>query len=85
MLTACPACYNLIKERVDIHRRKMVDLRTLIDNIGKNPKAIDDTDFRRRLDEVNDSVMDLLNDARKAIGKFTDILFNLSFIILEFS
>ena len=41
-----------------------------MENVGKNPGSINDTDFRRRMSEVNESVNVLLNDAREAVGKF---------------
>lgn len=64
----CPACYNLVQERVTIHRHKLNELRILIKNIGDNPQAVNDTDFRRRMSAVNDTVNELLRDARNAIG-----------------
>ncbi|XP_074654199.1 laminin subunit gamma-1-like [Tubulanus polymorphus] len=64
----CPACYTLIKDRVDRHRVKLYELRDLIANIGSNPTAVNDTDFKYRLDQVALLVDQLLEDARKAIG-----------------
>ncbi|XP_064648977.1 laminin subunit gamma-1-like isoform X2 [Lineus longissimus] len=66
---ACAPCYSLIQERVSIHRRKLYDMRDLVSNVGKNPGSINDTDFQDRMVAVNESVNNLLNDARKAIGE----------------
>ena len=66
----CPACYSLVQERITIHRHKVNELRELIENIGKNPGQINDTDFRKRMNEVNETVVQLVNDARKAVGKW---------------
>ena len=56
-------------DRVRIHRQKLAELREIVENVGKNPGSINDTDFRRRMSEVNESVNVLLNDAREAVGK----------------
>ena len=58
----------MVLDRVNIHRRKLAELREIIENVGKSPGSINDTDFRRRMSEVNESVTDLLNDARDAVG-----------------
>ena len=55
-------------DRVRIHRQKLAELREIVENVGKNPGSINDTDFRRRMSEVNESVNVLLNDAREAVG-----------------
>ena len=67
--TDCPPCYDLVLDRVRIHRQKLAELREIVENVGKNPGSINDTDFRRRMNEVNESVNQLLNDARGAVGK----------------
>lgn len=64
----CPACYSLVQDRVNIHRGKISELRELIENIGRNPGKINDTDFRHRMSEVNDTVNLLVQDARRAVG-----------------
>ena len=56
-------------DRVRIHRQKLAELREIVENVGKNPGSINDTDFRRRMSEVKESVNVLLNDAREAVGK----------------
>ena len=64
----CPPCYTLVLEKVREHRAKLEDLRSLIDTIGRNPQAINDTNFHETLRAVNESVNALLRDARDAIG-----------------
>ncbi|CAH1787839.1 unnamed protein product [Owenia fusiformis] len=64
----CPPCYSLVQEKVNIHRRKINELRILIKNIGKDPSSVDDADFRRRLEEMQIIVDELLQDARNAVG-----------------
>lgn len=65
----CPVCYNLVQEHVRILRRKLNELRIIIENIGDNPQAINDTDFRRKLLSVNELVVKLWQDAKKYTGK----------------
>lgn len=64
----CPVCYNLIQQQVTILRRKINELTLIIENINNNPSAIDDADFRRKLDSVNDLVMRLWQDAKRYTG-----------------
>ena len=64
---------TLFLDRVKIHRRKLSELRDIIENVARDPGSINDTDFRRRMSEVNESVNDLLNDARGAVGKHSDL------------
>jgi len=66
----CPVCYNLVQEQINILRRKIIELRTIIRNINENPGAIDDTEFRRKLRTVNETVVQLLFDARRNSGKY---------------
>lgn len=67
--TDCPPCYSLVQQRVNVHRGKLRDLKNLIINIGNNPAAFNDTDFREHMNKVNDSVVMLLDEARGAISK----------------
>ncbi|ESP04836.1 hypothetical protein LOTGIDRAFT_211656 [Lottia gigantea] len=62
----CPPCYDLVQERVNIHRGKLRDLSNLINNIEANPGLFNDTEFINHLKTVNKSVNVLLNDARGA-------------------
>ena len=70
-LPDCPDCYNLVQQQVNILRRKINELRTIIENINKNPQAFNDTDFRRKLALVNDSVVRLWQDAKRFTGNKT--------------
>jgi len=54
---------------VNILRRKIIELRILIRNIQQNPGAIDDIDFRYKLRIVNETVVRLLEDARRLSGR----------------
>ena len=56
-------------EKVREHRAKLEDLRSLVETIGRNPHAINDSNFHETLRIVNDSVNVLLQDARDAIGR----------------
>ena len=53
-----------------MHREKLRELRELIENVGSNPGSIDDEDFRRRLEEVNNTVNELYEDAQGSIGEY---------------
>ncbi|OWF54908.1 laminin subunit gamma-1-like [Mizuhopecten yessoensis] len=64
----CPACYSLVQDRVNAHRNKLTDLNNLIINIGNNPSAFNDTEFLSYMNQVNDSVIMLLDEARGAVS-----------------
>ena len=66
----CPPCYKLVQEHITILRVKINELRVIIENIGENPQAINDTDFRMKMAAVNASVVALWQDARDAIGMY---------------
>ena len=70
VLSDCPICYNLVQDRVNIHRGKLHDLRELIRQINDNPKVVDDSDFRAKLDSTAATVDDLLEEARKTGGEY---------------
>ena len=67
----CPACYDLVQDAVRELRDLLANLTRMIDNIGDDPESIDDADFRSKLRAVNDSVNQLLEDARNAVGELT--------------
>lgn len=69
LFTECPPCYRLVQTHVNIHRGKLKDLENLIVNIGNNPAAFNDTQFLVYMNQVNDSVVMLLDEARGAISK----------------
>nr|KAG5699979.1 hypothetical protein BaRGS_001798 [Batillaria attramentaria] len=62
----CPQCYDLVQEQVNIHRGKLRDLTTLINNIGNNPSLFNDSEFLSVLGQVNNSINVLLDEARSA-------------------
>jgi len=50
-------------------RRKLSELRLIIENIGDNPQAINDTDFKRQMNIINNLVVKLWQDAQRFSGK----------------
>lgn len=65
----CPPCYRLVQEHITVLRSKVNELRVIIENIGENPQAINDTDFRMKMAAVNESVVNLWEDAKLAGGQ----------------
>ena len=63
---ACPPCYNLVQESVDEHRSEMIRLKELLDNITSTPTIVDDEEFEKKLDEVQERVDALYNEAKTA-------------------
>ena len=66
---ACPACYNLVQDRVNEHRGKLQDLEDLINNIGSDPELVNDEDFERRLKELDAELNATIAAAQNASGK----------------
>ncbi|XP_059472124.1 laminin subunit gamma-1 isoform X2 [Neocloeon triangulifer] len=64
----CDDCYNLVQDAVNDHRSKLDKLLELLANITDTPTVIDDVDFERKLTEVQKSVDQLWNDAKKGAG-----------------
>ena len=64
----CPACYNLVQDAVDAHRAKLSDLQRILKDIANSPTPLDDADFESRLAEVQRSVDELHEDAKKGAG-----------------
>uniref|UniRef100_A0A8C5SCK4 Laminin subunit gamma-1 n=1 Tax=Laticauda laticaudata TaxID=8630 RepID=A0A8C5SCK4_LATLA len=60
----CPACYRLVKDKVEEQRGRLRDLENLIANIGTGDDIITDQAFEDRLKEAEREVMDLLRDAQ---------------------
>lgn len=79
IFTECPPCYRLVQTHVNIHRGKLKDLENLIVNIGNNPAAFNDTQFLVYMNQVNDSVIMLLDEARGAISKCEETFKMISF------
>lgn len=65
--------------KLNIHRGKLRDLENLIVNIGNNPAAFNDTQFLVYMNQVNDSVVMLLDEARGAISKSEETFKMISF------
>ena len=65
---ACPACYNLVQDRVDEHRDRLKDLSDLINNIGNNPDLVNDEDFERRLRQLDGELNRTIAEAEDAAG-----------------
>ncbi|XP_069794299.1 laminin subunit gamma-1 isoform X1 [Narcine bancroftii] len=59
----CPACYRLVKDKVNDHRQKLKDLEDLIANLGTSQDTVSDKAFEERLKEAENAIMDLLRDA----------------------
>ena len=69
-LADCPQCYDLVQEQVNIHRGKLRDLTSLVNNIGNNPSLFNDSEFLSVLGQVNNSVNILLDEARGASSEW---------------
>jgi laminin, gamma 1 len=78
----CPDCYNLVSDAVQEHRYKLDKLVELLSNITETPTVIDDVDFERKLNEVQQSVNKLWNDAKKGAGSnfFNSMIWDLELI-----
>ena len=72
-LSECPPCYDLILDQVNIIRQKTKELQGIIGDVGRSG-SLSEAEFRRQMTEVNDSLLKLLLDARRAVGKFTHII-----------
>ncbi|KAF4517691.1 hypothetical protein B566_EDAN016517 [Ephemera danica] len=64
----CPECYNLVQDAVNAHRKKLSKLVELLSNITDTPTVIDDVDFERKLNEVQERVDQLWTDAKSGAG-----------------
>ncbi|XP_046913817.1 laminin subunit gamma-1 isoform X2 [Dermatophagoides farinae] len=62
----CPPCYTLVQESIAAHRVKVAGLKTLLDEIEQNPLAVEDANFERQLNEVMNTVKQLLQEAKDA-------------------
>ncbi len=67
--TACPACYNLVQDRVNDYRGQLEQLEDLINNIGNNPELVNDEDFERRLMQLDGELNRTIAEAENASGK----------------
>lgn len=73
----CPACYTLVQESVASHRTKVAELKSLLDEIEQNPYAVEDANFEKQLNEVMNTVRQLLQDAKDAQGVDDSLVFQL--------
>lgn len=48
----CPACYNLVQDAVNNHRKYLEQLEKVLRDINKNNSVINDKDFEQKLKEV---------------------------------
>ena len=67
-LLACPACYDLVQDRVNAHRDKLQQLEDLINNVGNNPDIVNDAEFEKRLAELEEDLDNTMIDAEEAAG-----------------
>ncbi|XP_033116359.1 laminin subunit gamma-1-like [Anneissia japonica] len=59
----CPECYNLVADKVDEHKIAMETLRKLIRTV--DPAQVNDKEFERRLRELDEEVVKVLEQARQ--------------------
>ncbi|XP_034942261.1 laminin subunit gamma-1 [Chelonus insularis] len=64
----CPACYNLVQDAVNLHRRRLADLENTLNKINSSPTVIKDSDFEKELKNVENRVRDLLQAAKEGSG-----------------
>ncbi|XP_033885276.3 laminin subunit gamma-1-like [Acipenser ruthenus] len=62
----CPACYSLVKEKVNQQRQKLRELENLIENLGSSQETVSDKAFEDRLKDAEKAIMDLLQDAQNS-------------------
>ncbi|TDG52532.1 hypothetical protein AWZ03_000765 [Drosophila navojoa] len=60
---ACPDCYNLVQEAADLHRTKLANLSSTLDEIARTP-VTNDEEFEGKLKAVQEKVAILAQDAR---------------------
>lgn len=60
----CPDCYNLVRDAADDHRRKLADLNAVLKEIASNPTVIDDSEFDKKLEAVEEKIQILVEDAK---------------------
>ncbi|XP_017769174.1 PREDICTED: laminin subunit gamma-1-like [Nicrophorus vespilloides] len=64
----CPDCYNLVRDASRRHLMKIHQLRSILDEIERNPTVIDDRSFEKKLQKIQDEVLDLNNRAKAGLG-----------------
>ncbi|ALC43661.1 LanB2 [Drosophila busckii] len=63
----CPDCYNLVQDAADIHRAKLANLSSTLDEIARTP-VTNDAEFEGKLKAVQEKVAVLAMDARSGSG-----------------
>ncbi|XP_041481150.1 laminin subunit gamma-1-like [Lytechinus variegatus] len=76
----CPECYNLVRDNVNVHRLNLDALRDKINQISSNPTVINDTDFERRLRELEGLLNQTIDDAQRATAEDRTLADNLNAI-----
>lgn len=64
----CPDCYNLVRDAANDHRRKLADLKKVLQEIASNPTVIDDVEFESKLKVVEEKINILAEDAKTGSG-----------------
>ncbi|KAM9719019.1 laminin subunit gamma-1 [Menidia menidia] len=60
----CPACYSLVRDKVNQQRQKLQDLQTLMEDLDSGQQGVGDQAFEDRLKEAERAVTDLLQEAQ---------------------
>lgn len=60
----CPDCYNLVRDSANDHRHKLADLDAVLREIASNPTVIDDSEFDKKLEAVQEKIKILAEDAK---------------------
>ena len=61
----CPACYGLVQQRVNTHRKTLAELHVLLKQASGEEFSLNDTEFESVLDQVKMTVNELHEDAQK--------------------
>ncbi|XP_049885206.1 laminin subunit gamma-1 [Pectinophora gossypiella] len=64
----CPACYNLVLDAVNQHRRELRELDDVLSKISKAPTVVDNADFDNELQRVRGEIDRLVADAQAELG-----------------
>ncbi|XP_030385859.1 laminin subunit gamma-1-like [Scaptodrosophila lebanonensis] len=63
----CPDCYNLVQDAANLHRAKLANLSSTLDEIARTPVTNDD-EFEGKLKAVQEKVAILAHDAKSGAG-----------------
>jgi coxsackievirus/adenovirus receptor len=64
----CPACYNLVQDAANSHREKLANLNKTLNDIYSRPTVIDDGEFLKKLNDVQEKINILADDAKAGAG-----------------